>query len=273
MHSVFPSRLLLSLPLLLGLQNPSLSSELSLAGSTTVLPIARTIAQAYQEINPGVNVTVAGGGSAQGIKALIEGTVTIATSSRFLTTAEVNLATAQSIYLVPFRIAYDCIVPVVHVSNRVKDIALPDLKLIFTGAINNWRSLGGSDLMVKVVSRDSTSGTRKVWDSAVMGQQGLAADAGLRDSNDAVLEYVARDRGAIGYIGLGYLNATVKPLAVDGIMGSLKTARDGTYPIGRPLFLFTRGWPEGTALDFINFVLHPRGGQKLVHQTGYVPLY
>ena len=244
-----------------------------MAGSTTVLPIAEAIAQAYSEENPGVTVSVAGGGSTRGIQALLEQTVNIASSSRFLTKREVEQALERGTYLVPFRIAYDCILPVVHVGNRLTDVTTRELKLVFSGEITNWKQIGGSDLTIKVISRDEKSGTRKVWDQLVMQEEPLSSTALLRRSTAAVLTAVSQQRGAIGYIGLGHLNASVKPLAVSGTMGSLQTARDGTYSLGRPLFMFTRGWPDGTALAFINFVLHPRQGQRLVYETGYVPLY
>ena len=75
------------------------------------------------------------------------------------------------------------------------------------------------------------------------------------------------------YIGIGYINEGVKPLTVNGVKGTAETTLDGTFPISRPLYMFTRGWPTGDTLNFINYVLHPGKGQKLVGAAGFVPLY
>ena len=95
----------------------------------------------------------------------------------------------------------------------------------------------------------------------------------LQASNGAVVQAVSNNKNAIGYIGLGYVNTSVKPLTVNGIMGSAKTTLDGTYPISRALYMFTPGWPSGDTLNFINYVLNPAKGQKYVEEVGYVPLY
>jgi phosphate transport system substrate-binding protein len=95
----------------------------------------------------------------------------------------------------------------------------------------------------------------------------------LQASNGAVAQAVAKNKYAIGYIGLGYLNKDVKALPVNGVVGSEETTLDGTFPISRPLFMFTQGWPTGDTVKFINYVLYPQKGQKLVKESGYVPLY
>jgi len=92
-------------------------------------------------------------------------------------------------------------------------------------------------------------------------------------SNGAIVQAVSNNKHAIGYIGIGYLNRSLKPLKVNGIEGNEATTLNGTYPISRPLFMFTKGWPKGDALNFINFMLHPKKGQKYVKETGYVKLY
>jgi phosphate transport system substrate-binding protein len=258
--------------ILAGVQN-SLDESLVVKGSTTVLPIAQKVAEAYMKEYPDMNISISGGGSGNGIKALIDGTTDIADSSRFIKDKEVQLAIGRGVYPVPFRIAYDCIVPVVHPSNTIQAISLNQLKTIYKGQIKNWRDLGGPDRKIVVVSRDTSSGTYEVWSEKVMQKERVFPGALLQASNGAIAQTVAKNKNAIGYIGIGYLNKDVKSLPVDGIMGTQETTLDGTYPISRPLFMFTPGWPNEEVIKFINYVLKPQKGQQLVKEAGFVPLY
>jgi len=95
----------------------------------------------------------------------------------------------------------------------------------------------------------------------------------LQASNGAIVQAVSKNKNAIGYIGLGYMTDSVKALSVNNIKGSAETTLNGTYPVSRPLYMFTPGWPKGDVLKFINFVMNPEKGQKYVSDAGYVPLY
>lgn len=249
------------------------AKNIVIKGSTTVLPIAQKVAEAYMKANPGVSISISGGGSGNGIKALIDGTTDVADSSRFIKGKEVKLALERGVYPVPFAVAYDCIVPVVHPSNPVKDISMDQLKAIYEGKIKNWQDLGGPKKRVVVISRDTSSGTYEVWESKVMQKGRVYPGALLQASNGAVAQAVAKNKYAIGYIGLGYMNKDVKPLTVNGVVGSAETTLAGTFPISRPLYMFTSDWPEGEVGKFMNFVVHPNKGQKLVGEIGFVPLY
>jgi phosphate transport system substrate-binding protein len=242
-------------------------------GSTTVLPIAQKVAEAYMKAHPDVRISLSGGGSGNGIKALIDGSTDIADSSRFIKDKEVELAVEKGRFPVPFAVAYDCIVPVVHPSNSMSNLSMEQLKAIYKGEIKNWKELGGPDRQVVVVSRDTSSGTYEVWESKVMKKERVYPGALLQASNGAVVQAVSKNKNAIGYIGLGYMNKDVRALSVDRVVGSEETTLNGTYPISRPLYMFTAGWPTGDTLNFINFVLHPEKGQKYVREAGYVPLY
>ncbi len=249
------------------------AGTLVLKGSTTVLPLAQKIAEAYMKEHPGVRISISGGGSGNGIKALIDGMTDIANSSRFIKWKEVKLAIQKKTYPVPFAIAYDSIIPVVHPSNPVNNLTMAQLKAIYKGEIKNWKDVGGPNKKIVVISRDSSSGTFEVWEKKVMKKDRVFPGALLQASNGAVVQAVAKNKNAIGYIGLGYLNKSVKALKVNGVVGSVETTLNGTYPISRPLYMFTRGWPKGDTLKFINYVIHPQKGQKLVGETGFVPLY
>ena len=150
---------------------------------------------------------------------------------------------------------------------------MDQLKAIYMGEVKNWKDVGGPDKKVVVISRDTSSGTYEVWEKKVMKKERVYPGALLQASNGAVVQAVSKNKNAVGYIGIGYLDQSVKGLTVEGIMGSEETTLNGTYPISRPLYMFTSGWPKGDALNFINFVLHPEKGQEYVSQAGYVPLY
>jgi len=253
--------------------NPALAGSIVIKGSTTVLPIALKVAEAYMKQNPGIKISISGGGSGNGIKALIDGSTDIADSSRFIKEKEVKLAIDKGSYPVPFAVAYDCIVPIVHPSNSMINISLAQLKDIYTGKIKNWKNIGGPDRPVVVISRDTSSGTYEVWHKKVMKKTRVFPGALLQASNGAVTQAVSKNKNAVGYIGLGYMNKEVKPLMVNDIKGSAETTLNGMYPVSRPLFMFTPGWPEGDTMDFINFLLHPQKGQKYIRDIGFVPLY
>jgi phosphate transport system substrate-binding protein len=249
------------------------AGNIVIKGSTTVLPIAQKVAEVYMKANPDVRISISGGGSGNGIKALIDGSTDIADSSRFIKNKEVKLAVENGRYPVPFAVAYDCIIPVVHPSNSMTNLTLDQLKAIYKGEVKNWRDVGGPDRKIVVVSRDSSSGTYEVWEGKVMKKERVYPGALLQASNGAVVQAVSKNKNAIGYIGLGYLDASTKALSVNGITGSPETTLNGTYPISRPLYMFTAGWPKGDTLNFINYVIHPQKGQKYVAAAGYVPLY
>jgi len=249
------------------------AGTLKITGSTTVLPVAQKAAEEFMKIYPDVNVSVSGGGSGEGIKAIIDGTTDIADSSRFIKDEEIKAAVDKKVYPVPFGIAYDCIVPIVHPSNKVTNLTLDQLKAIYQGAIKNWKEVGGEDKEIVVISRDTSSGTYEVWESIVMKKERVYPGALLQASNGAIAQAVSKNKYAIGYIGLGYVNNELKGLKVNGIEGSIETALSNTYPITRVLYMFTKGWPTGDTLKFINFMMHPQKGQKIAAEEGFVPLY
>lgn len=251
----------------------ALAGKLVIKGSTTVLPIAQKVAEAYMKENPGTSISISGGGSGNGIKAIIDGTTDIADSSRFIKDKEVKLAMEKGTYPVPFRVAYDCIVPIVHPSNPVKNLTMDQLKAIYKGEVKYWKEVGGPNKKIVVISRDTSSGTYEVWEGKVMKKERVYPGALLQASNGAVAQAVAKNKYAVGYIGLGYLNKDVRALTVNSVTGSSGTTLDGTFPISRPLFMFTQGWPEGDIVKFLNYVLRPDKGQKLVGEAGFVPLY
>ena len=253
--------------------NTAWAGNIVIKGSTTVLPIAQKTAEAYMKQNPDIKISISGGGSGNGIKAIIDGSTDIADSSRFIKDKEVKLAVEKGRYPVPFAVAYDCIVPVVHPSNPVKNLTVDQLKAIYKGEIKNWKKLGGENKQIVVISRDTSSGTYEVWAKKVMKKERVFPGALLQASNGAIVQAVSKNKNAIGYIGLGYMTDSVKALTVNSIVGSAVTTLDGSFPVSRPLYMFTNKWPKDDVINFINFVIHPEKGQKYVKEAGFVPLY
>ncbi|MDQ5985599.1 MAG: PstS 1phosphate transport system substrate-binding protein PstS [Syntrophus sp. SKADARSKE-3] len=240
-------------------------------GSTTVLPIAQAALESYMKANPGVNISLSGGGSGEGIKALIDKSADIATSSREIKDNEVTQAKAKGVSPKANIVAIDAIVPIVNPKNKVKDLTIDQLSQIYQGKITNWKDVGGDNLAIVIVSRDSSSGTFESWAHLVLGGAKVSPKAQLQASNGAIVQTISKNRYAIGYIGIGYVNKTVKPLTVGGIQATAKTAIDKTYPVARPLYMYTNGDPKGQTAGYIKFVLSA-DGQKLVAKEGFVPL-
>ncbi len=246
-------------------------NQLTIQGSTTVLPIAQRCAEEFMKEHPEANISVRGGGSGVGIAALIDGTIDIADASRAMKTKELKKTRAKGINPVAHVVAKDAIAVILHRENPVNGLTKSQLKAIYTGAINRWNEVGGSSDVIVVVSRDVASGTFEVFNKLALDKQRVRPDALMQASNRAVASIVATTKGAIGYVGLGYLSADVKPIAIEGVVPSVETAKSGTYLLSRPLYMYTNGEPRGLAKEFIDFVLGPKG-QKIAKAEGFVPV-
>ena len=247
------------------------SEQLVVQGSTTVLPIAQAAAEVFMQDNSQANISVRGGGSGNGIAALIDGTCDIADASRSIKVKEVILCQKKGISPVGNIVAMDGIAVVVNTSNLIDGLKMEQIKDIYTGKINNWKELGGTDMDIVIVGRDSSSGTFETFESIVMKGARVSPAALAQGSNKTVATIVSTTKGAIGYVGLGYLNDTLKALEVNGVEVSHETVGSGKYPISRPLYMYTDGAPEGTAKQFIEFIWSAEG-QKIVTEQGFVAL-
>ncbi len=249
------------------------AKQLSVNGSTTVLPILQEVSEAYMKENPGINISIAGTGSGNGIKAVIDGMTDIGMSSRWIRDGEVKNAFDNGIYVVPFAIALDAIIPVVHPNNPVGELTGEQLRGIYNGSITNWSQVGGADRPIVSISRDSSSGTYGVWVDVVLKGDRVSPRTQLLPSNGAIVQAVTGNQNAIGYVGIGYLADSLKPITLDGVAPTYENAATGAFPVSRTLWLFTDNWPQGETLKFMNYMLHPKKGQPLVKKAGYVPLY
>jgi phosphate transport system substrate-binding protein len=246
------------------------AQTLTIQGSTTVLPIAQAAAEAYMDNNPDADITVRGGGSGTGIAALIDAATDIADASRPMKDKEVKTAREKGVNPVANVVARDGIAVVVHPDNMIDAISIENIQAIYTSEIKNWDKIGGKGAIV-VVSRDAASGTFETFNELALHKAKLTDAALMLASNLEVARTVAQTPGAIGYIGLGYLTDDVKALTVEGILPSEETVRDGSYPLARPLFMYTNGNPKGLAKNFIDFIMSP-AGQDIVKEAGFVPV-
>jgi phosphate transport system substrate-binding protein len=249
----------------------SCAADLRIDGSTTVLPIAQRAAEVFMKKHPDIKIYVSGSGSGTGIKALIDGTTNIATSSREAKEKEIADGRAKGVTLTAHKIALDGIVPIVHPSVKVENITPEQLRNIYNGNIKTWKELGGPDRPISIVSRDTSSGTYEVWEEKILKGDKVRPDALLVASNGQAVQTVAGNRYAMGYIGIGYVDKSIKALKVNGSTASAKSVRDNSWPIARPLFMYTNGKPAGTIAKFIDFMLS-KNGQEIVNEVKYVSI-
>ncbi len=248
------------------------SEEIMVNGSTTVLPIMQKASEAYMAANPNVSIAIAGGGSGNGIKALIDGFTTVAMASRDIKANELERAKAKKVFPERFAVGLDALVPIVHPKNDVDSLSLTQLKDIYAGRITNWKDVGGKDAEIVVISRDTSSGTYETWEDLVMKKEKVKPAALLQASSGAAVQAVSKNQNAIGYIGIGYMNPLIKGLTIDGLQATAESAMKREWPLARELYIFTNGKPTGAVEAFITFLLDPKKGQKAVLDVGFVPI-
>ncbi len=277
----------LALGLIIGSAGRSAAEELQgslqIKGSDTMVNLCQAWAEAFMAKHPKVTVAVTGGGSGTGIAALIGATCDLAAASRKMTEKEIAASSAKGAVPQEWTVALDGLAVVVHPKNPVKQLTLQQLADLFTGKVRNWRELGGRDAAVVLLSREVNSGTHVYFKEHVLGKTAdghtreFAPDALLLPSSQAIADEVAANPTAIGYYGMGYLNpknvavGVAKAAGEPSVTPSEEAVRSGRYPISRPLFLYSRGAPQGLAKAFIEFVMSA-DGQRIVKQIDFVPV-
>jgi len=261
---------------------PFEGQELYISGSTTILPIANLVAEAFME-QYGGTINISGGGSGTGVSEAINGINDIGNASRAAKDSEFEEATAMGIELEEVIIAIDAICVIVSENvTGVDDLTIEQLSEIFRGEITNWSEIGGDDAEIVLASRDSSSGTFEYFLEAVVQidkefeDYTFAPTALALQSNADVVSTVTENDNCIGYIGLGYLEEAISAGAqlvnVEGVEPSLDTARSGEYPISRPLFNYYRnGDLSDMGQAYLDFLLSDEG-QALAQSAGFVPL-
>ena len=241
-------------------------------GSTTVGPIAKAFAGYFMKLHPDVTITVSESGSGNGAKSLINAACDVADMSRPMKLAEKNAAKDGGVLPIEHVVALDGIAVIVNQQSPVKGLTVEQIQKIYTGEIRNWKDLGGPDMPIVLVSRDTNSGTYETFETKVLGGKKMTPRAEYANSNGAIRQRIQSTPAAIGYVGLAFIDG-VKALTVNDVPVSIETVLSGKYPIARPLFMYTNGRPqEGTPLfDFVNLANTPEG-KKIVAETGFVAL-
>ena len=260
--------------LMLGPAQSALAGEnIIIDGSTTVGPIAKAFAEFYKESHSDVNITISESGSGNGVKSLINKACNIANLSRFMKDSEFKSCVANGVLPVAHVVAFDGLAVIVNPKNKIRSLTMSDIAAIYTGKITNWKQLGGDDAKIVVVSRDTNSGTYETFNELVLKKAKIVKDAEYVGSNGQARTRVNTTKDAIAYVGLGFVDDTVKPLSVEGILPNVKSITSGKYPIARPLFMFTNGYPKMGG-DIFNFVtLHLSGeGREIISDLGYIPV-
>ena len=251
-------------------------------GSDTLVNLALAWAEAYMAGHPGAHISVTGGGSGTGIAALINGTIPLANASRAMSEEEIKQARANGLEPVQQTVALDAIAVLVNLANPVDRLTLRQISDIYTGRIRRWSEVGGEDRPIVLLSRESNSGTYVYFIERVIRQgrkdsEDLPSpETLLMPSSEGISNEIRQNPNAIGYDGLGYVTPDQKVLAVSAgpagpyVRPSPATVLDGSYPIARPLFMYTAGPPRGAVASYLDWIL--KEGQKVVPELGFVPL-
>lgn len=246
-------------------------------GSDTMVILGQRWAEQYMNANRGQIIQVTGGGSGTGIAALINGTTDICQSSRPMKQDEkLKLRDRYQSMGVEIPVAKDGLSVYLHESNPVKDLTIDQLKQIYTGAVTNWRQVGGKDATIVLYGRENSSGTYGFFKDHVLDGRDFAASCQTLPGTAAVVNAVSRDPNGIGYGGAAYTKgvrdcAIRKDAKSPAIMPTTATVHDGSYPLTRFLYYYLRKPAQGDVKKFISWVLSP-AGQKLAVEVGYYPL-
>jgi len=258
--------------------------EIQNKGSDTLVNVAQAWAEAYQKVNPDVAVAVSGGGSGTGIAALINGTVDIANASRQIKDKEAKLADERGHHPVEHIVGYDALAVFLNTANPIDELTFQQLNEIFGrgGKATKWTDLGVEvpgckNQQIVVVSRQNNSGTYAYFKDSVLGKRGKFRQGTLdmHGSKD-VVDLVEKTPCAIGYSGLAYATSHLKMACIsvndsdECVMPSEETASDRSYPIARPLFMYTSGEPQGHIKEYLDWVMSDTG-QCIIMKKGYAP--
>lgn len=273
-------------PLLLAalLAAPMFATEtVRIKGSDTIGgALAPDLGASFRKHHPDVTVTVEALGSGTAFVGLFDGSADLGASSRPATAKELEQATALGIRLGEWVLGYDGVAVIVHPANPVTSLTVSEISDLFTGKVQRWNAVGGDNLAVRRISRPSYSGTYGFFKEKALrrgdpkGPEEFASDTQVMEDNHDIIAEVAKDRGAIAYVGLGWVDARVKALAISRSAGqpaaipSLETIRNGSYPLYRPLLFYTRGEPTGATRRFLRFALSQEG-RAIVSKHGFVP--
>jgi len=252
-------------------------ATIKIKGSDTLLPLAQKWAENYMKNNTNISITVTGGGSGVGIAALIDGTTDIATASRKIKMDErLKLQEAGKAFKEVI-VANDALSVIVNPGNKVSQLTREQIEGIFTGKFTNWNQVGGEDMKIVAYSRESSSGTFEFFKDHVLNKKNFASSCLMMPATGSIIQSISQTKGAIGYVGMAYVNDKVKDISVSYdkgktyVLPTMQNATNKTYPIVRPLYFYYLSKVEKNVKPFIDWIL-TASGQKVVADIGYIPL-
>jgi phosphate transport system substrate-binding protein len=250
---------------------------LTVKGSDTMVILGQRWAEQYMNANPGRIIQVTGGGSGTGIAALINGTTEVCMASRAMKPDEKRkLRDRYQTMGVEIPVAKDGLSIFLNEQNPVKELSFAQLREIYVGALTNWKQVGGPDAQIVLYGRENSSGTYVYFKDHVLQGRDYSPRCQTLPGTAAVVNAVAKDPNGIGYGGAAYAKgvrecAVKKDAASPAVLPSAATVKDGSYPVTRDLYLYTRVKPSGETKKFIDYVLSA-DGQALTTQVGYFPV-
>jgi len=265
------------------LPGPSSVTIIENKGSDTIVNLALAWAESYHDSHPDVRISVTGGGSGTGIAALINASIDIANASRKIKPEERTRAEANGVLPVEFVIARDAIAIIVNHENPVDHLSISQISDIYSGAVNNWRQVGGEDRPIVRLSRETNSGTHVYFLEQVLrgGDKNdrtlFSTDTLLLPSSEGISAEIRQNPNAIGYDGLGYVTEDLKVIAVSldatgpFVLPSPETVDSEQYPIARDLYMYTAGEPTGEIKAYLDWILSSEA-QRIVSELGFVPI-
>ena len=240
--------------------------KIDIAGGTAHIPVMKEAAKRIMGANHDIRITVAGGGSGVGVKQVGEGLVEIGNTGRALKKDEIEKYGLKS-----FPFAIDGVAVVINPANKVAELSFEQLADIYSGKITNWKEVGGSDSEINVYGREDGSGTREVFTNLAIKKGAVTPKANVVSSNGAMKTAVAKDERAIGYVGIGHIDKSVKAPKLAGMTASQENAANGKYTVVRDLYMNTKGAPQGLTALFIDYIYSPEG-QEIIKDSKYIPL-
>lgn len=242
-----------------------LKGNLDIAGGTAHIPVMKEAAKRIMQANPEIRITVAGGGSGVGVQKVGEGLVQIGNTGRALKEGEI-----EKYGLASWPFAIDGVAVGVNPANTVGALSKDQLKKIFAGEITNWKDVGGADAAISLYIREDGSGTRETFEESALDKGQATTKSNVVSSNGAMKTAIAQDKNAIGYVGIGHLDESVKGIVLDGMTPSQENAKNGSYKVTRLLYMNTKGQPEGLTKAFIDYI-YSEDGNGIISGAGYIP--
>ena len=256
--------------------NVGAQEMLQIKGSDTLINLVQRLAEAYMQKNPDKLIAITGGGSGTGIAALLNGTTDICEASRDMKEKEYKLAERKGIEPLRVSVALDGIAVFLNKGNSVKELSFAQLKGIYTGAITNWKEVGGTDTRIILYGRENNSGTYAFFKKQVLNKEDYSEYTQTLPGTASVVNAVSKDKNGIGYGGIAWATgvrfaAVRKADADSAILPSVESISSGDYPISRDLYWFFNGKPTGELKTLVNWALSEEG-QEIAEAMDYIPL-